>query len=183
MFISSDTNVWLDLCAVDQIDQPFRLDNSYYLSSITYHDEVDISKRHNNDNGLYSEVRKCVKENKILITDATTDELKLAMRYESKYRPPIISCAISIQDSIALAIAKERKWCLFTGDKGLREAAKIEDVECHGTLWIFDELLKNKLLSRKEYLHIMEKLLEAVDCNKRRLPKSEILKRIENKNK
>ena len=68
---------------------------------------------------------------------------------------------------------------MLTGDSGLREAAIIENVECHGTLWIYDQLLNKKLLSKDEYLNGMYKLLDATDSNKRRLPRDEILNRIE----
>lgn len=182
MLISSDTNVWLDFSYIRKMDHPFLLDNSYYLSSITYHDEIDDNiniPNNTNNTECFKEIRKCVKENKILITDATVKELKLAMKYHCEYKPPKISKAISMQDSIALAIAKERKWILLTGDGGLREAAKYEDVVCRGTLWIYDELLNGKLISKDEYLNVMYKLLDTVDNKKRRLPKDEILKRIE----
>lgn len=184
MFISSDTNVWLDFTIVGQVNYPFLLDNSYYLSSITYHDEIDENNFFGNTSNSesFKEIRKCVKENKLLITDVTSNELKLAMRYESEYKPPKLNKAISIQDSIALAIAKERNWILLSGDSGLREAAKHEDVICHGTLWIYDELLQKKLLSKDEYLSAMNKILDAVDNKKRRLPRNEIEKRIESIN-
>ena len=188
MLISSDTNVWLDFSFIGQINYPFLLDNSYYLSSITYHDEIDDNTnlpRSIINIERFNEIRKCVKENKLLITDATTSELKLAMKYQSEYRPPKISKAISMQDSIALAIAKERNWILLSGDGGLREAAGFEDVVCHGTLWIYDELLYKKLLLETEYLEAMYELLDAVENKKRRLPRNEILMRIEtiNQNK
>lgn len=179
MLISSDTNVWLDFLCIGQLEHPFLLDNSYYLSSITYHDEIDDNTNIINNSKRYDEIRMCVKENKILITDATIDELKLAMKYQNEYKPPKVSKAISMQDSIALAIAKERKWILLTGDAGLREASKFENVDCRGTLWIYDELLDKNLLSKVEYHNVMDKLLDVVDNKKRRLPRIEILKRIE----
>lgn len=182
MLISSDTNIWLDFSFVGRVEYPFYLDNIYYLSSITYHDEIDDSTNllcNNSNIERFSDIRKCVKENKILITDVTTSELKLAVSYQSIYRPSKVSKAISLQDSIALAIAKERNWILLTGDSGLREAAKFEGVECHGTLWIFDQLKDNKFISNNEYLLAMNKLLDAVTSKKRYLPKDEIQKRIE----
>lgn len=182
MHISSDTNVWLDFSVIGQANYPFLLDNTYYLSSITYHDEIDDSIKlpiNTNNKERFNEIREYIKENKILIIDATTSELKLAMKYHSEYKPPKINKAISMQDSIALAIAKERKWILLTGDGGLRDAAKNEEVVCHGTLWIYDELLKNKLLSKKDYLDSMHKLLNAIENYKRHLPANEIQKRIE----
>ena len=176
MFISSDTNVWLDFSTIGCMEHPFLLDNDYFLSSLTYHDEIDENNSvyNNNDNKeRYSEIRKYAKENKIKIIDATIEELKVSMMYHSKYK------AISNEDCIALAIAKERNWILLTGDGHLRNTALLENVECHGTLWIYKELLDKKLLSKDEYLNVMYKLLDAVDNKKRRLPRDNILKCIE----
>lgn len=175
MLISSDTNVWLDFSTIGCMKHPFLLDNDYFLSSITYHDEIDENHVYNSndDREKYSEIRKYTNENKIKIIDATIDELKLSIAYHTKYR------AISDEDCIALAIAKKRNWILLTGDGHLRNTAKLESVECRGTIWIYDELLDKKLLSKVEYLNAMYKLLDAVDNKKRRLPRNEILKRIE----
>jgi hypothetical protein len=46
--------------------------------------------------------------------------------------------SLSVPDSFALALAKERQWLLLTGDGKLRELARGEDVECHGVLWLLD---------------------------------------------
>ena len=86
---------------------------------------------------------------------------------------------ISFQDSLALAIAINRNWILLTGDNALRNAAKLEGIENHGTIWLYDELYLKKKLSKKEMLNVMKKLLKASE-NCRRLPKEEILKRIIN---
>lgn len=175
MFISSDTNIWLDFSTIDCMEHPFLLDNEYFLSSITYHDEIDENNIFNSnyDKEKYSEIRKYAKENKIKIIDATIEELKLSIAYHAKYR------SISSEDCIALAIAKQRDWILFTGDRHLRDIAELESVECRGTIWIYDELFNKKLFSKDEYLNVMHKLLNAIDYKKRRLPRNEILKRIE----
>lgn len=176
MFISSDTNVWLDFSFIGYMKHPFLLDNNYFLSSITFHDEIDNIDDvfHSNvDKEMYSEVRKYAKENKIKIIDATIEELKLSMMYHAKYS------SISEEGCIALAIAKQRNWILLSGDGHLRNTAQLENVECRGTLWIYDELLDKKLLSNDEYLDAMCKLLDATDNRKRRLPRNEILNRIE----
>ena len=48
--------------------------------------------------------------------------------------------ALSLADSFALVLAKERGWLLLTGDAQLRELAGSEDVECHGVLWLLDAM-------------------------------------------
>ena len=124
MFISSDTNIWFDFERIDCIEHPFLLDNDYYLSDVTYHDEIQDSRT----------IRKIVETGKLQITSVPTSEIQVAGAYAEKYP------ALSIHDAIALAIAKSRGWILLSGDGKLREAASEESVECHGTLWIYQML-------------------------------------------
>ena len=51
-------------------------------------------------------------------------------------RAPILS----VPDSFALALAKERAWTLLTGDGDLRDLATGENVDCHGVLWLLDRM-------------------------------------------
>ncbi len=163
MFISSDTNIWLDFENIGHLDHPFYLENEYYISNITYHDELYKSKLINN----------IIKKKHLKITNLTIEEMNIANRLSNAYNK------ISFQDSLALAIAINRNWILLTGDNALRNAAKLEGIENHGTIWIYDELYLKKKLSKKEMLNVMKKLLKASE-NGRRLPKEEILKRIIN---
>ena len=52
MYISSDTNIWFDFEAIGFPEHPFLLDNEYYLSDVTYHDEIQYSE------GLTGTVRR-----------------------------------------------------------------------------------------------------------------------------
>jgi hypothetical protein len=48
--------------------------------------------------------------------------------------------ALSLPDSFALALAQAESWILLTGDGALRALAHEEAVDCHGTLWMFDQM-------------------------------------------
>ncbi len=52
----------------------------------------------------------------------------------------------SMMDHSALALAIQEQCPLLTGDKDLRMAAKKENVEVHGTIWIVEQLLNQKLI-------------------------------------
>ena len=77
-----------------------------------------------------------------------------------------------------MAIAKNRGWILLSGDGSLREAAIKEKVEYHGSLWIYDRLIEQKLIFKECRIEFLTKLYEVVESKKRRLPLSEIIKRI-----
>ena len=162
MLISSDTNIWIDFFEINHPDHPFLLDYKYYLSSAAYDDELIPS----------DERRTVLKKYGLLITDLKDDEMRQAMEYANKYR------RLSIYDCFALAIAKCRSWILMTGDKPLRNAAQTENVECHGLLWIYDELHRLNKISAEIYKEAMEALVISVQEGKSRLPMDEIMKRL-----
>ena len=162
MYISSDTNIWFDFEAIGFPEHPFLLDNEYYLSDVTYHDEIQFSET----------IRKIVESEQLHITTVPVRELQQASEFAEKYP------SISIHDAIALSIAKSRGWTLLSGDGKLRDAAEQESVECHGTLWIYALLKKERRLSNSVYMQALEKLLDAVENKGRRLPKAEIIRMI-----
>ena len=83
--------------------------------------------------------------------------------------------SLSIPDTFAFALAKERTWILLTGDGGLRTLAIEENVVTHGVLWIFDELHANGVVDQAR-LHTG---LSAIAAHPRcRLPGQEISARL-----
>ena len=163
MFISSDTNIWFDFEAIGHLEHPFLLNHSYYISDFTFDEEIQYAK----------EIRQCVVSKLLLVTSVNSDELALVNVLSSKYPN------LSFYDAVALAIAIKRKWILLTGDGFLREAAKKERIACHGSIWIYDQLLEHNKITRQCYKKCLTKLLELVKQGKRRLPIEELVKRIE----
>ena len=75
---------------------------------------------------------------------------------------------------LALALAKQEECPLLTGDEKLREAANLELVEVRGTLWIMENLYRNKVIDYKTATSAYEKMKQ----EERRLPWSEIDRQI-----
>lgn len=82
---------------------------------------------------------------------------------------------LSVNDSLALALARSRGWMLLAGDRLLREAAAEHAVECHGVLWIIDELDRVAEVARTALAAGLQKLAAHPRC---RLPKAELRARI-----
>ena len=40
MYISSDTNIWIDFYEIRHVDHPFLLEHEFYLSAAAYEDEL-----------------------------------------------------------------------------------------------------------------------------------------------
>ncbi|MDD3058438.1 MAG: hypothetical protein PHO72_08955 [Sphaerochaeta sp.] len=162
MFISSDTNVWIDFYEIGHLELPFRLDYQYYMSCDTFREEFLKSEEMKTDLMKYG----------LRMADVTDEEYKEANIYQTRYP------ALSLYDSFALAIAKKRGWVLLTGDKPLRKAADKEGVECHGTIWIYDQLKEQSKVTDVEYSTIIEALIRAVQNGQCRLPITELQNRI-----
>ena len=162
IYISSDTNVWIDFMVIDSLEIPFRLPYTYIMSEDAITDEL-ISPP-----GLGSQLVSLGLEP----VDITIDEFFLAEEYGGRYKK------LSVYDRIALAIAKVRNIILLTGDGALRKAAKKESVTVIGTLGILDQLWNQKLISSEEYNMCLTKLREN-NNGAVRLPEEEILLRIQ----
>lgn len=53
----------------------------------------------------------------------------------------------SVNDMLALTLAKHEGCQLLTGDKALREAAKEFNVEVHGTIWLVEQMLQGEKIT------------------------------------
>jgi len=72
----------------------------------------------------------------------------------------------SRNDCFALALAKQEKCPLLTGDRALRDAAIQEGVEVRGTLWIVEEMVIGKIISKQQ----AHEAYTAMEQKGRRLP-------------
>ena len=106
-FISSDTNVWIDFKTISRINLPFRLPYTYIMYKESMEEEL-LSPE-----GLKEELKTAG----LIGVDITIEEFMMADSWGQIYK------RLSVQDRIALSIAKCRNIVLLTGDKALREAA------------------------------------------------------------
>jgi hypothetical protein len=81
-----------------------------------------------------------------------------------------------VPDTFALALAKEREWVLLTGDSELRDLAGLENVECHGLLWLLDLLEQAGIPGIQTLYDGLTALAAHPRC---RLPRREITIRLE----
>ena len=146
MFISSDTNIWFDFEAIGHLEHPFLLNHSYFISDFTYDEEINKSE----------EINKIVNSGCLQVTSVNNEELALVNKLTIKYQN------LSFYDLVALAIAIKREWVLLTGDGLLRNAAVNEKIECHGSIWIYDQLIRGKKISESCYNQCLLKLLDLV---------------------
>ena len=153
----SDTSILIDLERGSLLETCFRLPFQFAVPDLLYEREL---KNHGGDNLLRLGLR---------IEELDSTGVACALRYRRKQ--PLIS----LPDSFALALAARNTWTLLTGDGALRGLANEERVDCHGVLWLLDQMFDVSAASANE-LHAG---LEAISTHPRcRLPKAEIRKRL-----
>ena len=160
-FISSDTSVWIDFSIINKTELPFRLPYTYIMNKDAVEDEI-LSPP-----GLGSELISYG----LVPVEITIEEFFLAQRYGTIYNK------LSNYDRIALAIAKNRKIILLTGDGALRKAAIQEEVTIMGTLGILDQLRETGLINAAELRTCLEEL-NALNGGVVRLPRAELERRL-----
>ena len=120
MILVSDTSVLIDLERGGLLEALFALPHEFAVPDVLYDHEMQ---------GGWGEglVRLGLR-----VEEVSKEGVANALRYRQQ------RATLSVPDSFALALAKERQWLLLTGDGQLRELADGEDVECHGVLWLLD---------------------------------------------
>jgi predicted nucleic acid-binding protein len=57
---------------------------------------------------------------------------------------------LSINDLLALVLAKHKNCQLLTGDKALRTLANSFNIEVHGTIWLVTEMIQYQKITNEE---------------------------------
>ena len=131
LLLISDANILIDMEDGNLTPFIFRLPYEIAVPDILF--ELELKERH-------SHLLKAGLKVKSLSAESVKKTEFLTQQYP---RP-------SIMDHSALALALQ-EWCpLLTGDKDLRVAAKKEGIEVHGTIWIIEKLLNQKIIQQSQ---------------------------------
>lgn len=131
LVLISDANILIDIEDGNLTPVIFRLPYEIAVPDILF--ELELRKRHSH-----------LIEAGLKVKSLSAESIKRTESLNFKYSRP------SLMDHSALALAMQEKCPLLTGDKDLRAAAKSEGVEVHGTVWIIEELLKQKLIQQTQ---------------------------------
>jgi predicted nucleic acid-binding protein len=151
----SDANVIIDMEVGGLIKQMFRLNYEFAVPDVLY--ETELKENHSN-------LPKLGLKRIELQPAAVEDAVALGAKYP---RPGRI-------DLMALALARQEKCPLLTGDQKLREAGNAEGVTVVGTIWLIGEMLAAKAVTKKDARTAYSKMKES----DRRLPWAEVEKQL-----
>ena len=126
-----DANIFIDIEVADLTCEIFRLSDIIVTPDVLFKEE--LSDRH--------------PELPILglaVARLSSSEVAEVERLRALYQKP------STNDLFALPLAKARGWTLLSGDANLREAAKIENVDVHGTLWLMEYMVDSEIITPRQ---------------------------------
>lgn len=129
--IITDTNIFIDLHDIDLLNEFFQLDVEIHTTSTVIHE-------------LFPE------QQKVLNTYGNTGKLQIhiisgpeVIEIQSYPYPK----SLSFIDKSVIYVGEKINAYILTGDKSMRNYAKKENLECHGILWLFDQLVDAEILS------------------------------------
>jgi len=158
VLLVSDTSVLIDLHRAGILDAVFTLPMQFAVPDLLYERE------------LKDWDGPALQAKGLRILTLEPDGVELAQAY--RRREP----RLSLPDAFALSLAKTGGHTLLAGDSSLRAQARLEDIECHGVLWVFDALKGHGVLPAADLATSLRQLADHPRC---RLPKAEIQKRLE----
>ena len=158
--IINDANILIDLVKLELIDVFSELNFDLHTTDFVYEEIYDDQKR------VISNLNKREKL-KIIETNSNEDFLGINNLLQN-------SKGLSFEDCSVWYYAKKLSGILLTGDNQLRRQAIKNFIEVRGIIYVFDELVSQKLISIEVACIKIEELAKLND----RLPKKEIEKRI-----
>lgn len=147
-----DANIFIDMEYMGVLDLWFQLGYETITSDLVV---IEL------ENGQHSQSLAYIESSQI---KELASPLEMIMSYQGKY------AGISSADAAVLHLAVENDALLLSGDGQLRGAAGVEEVPCHGSIWILDQLVSAELLSGIVAAEKLSSLISQTGPHRRFLP-------------
>lgn len=128
LLIISDASVLIDVEHGELTRAMFSLPWQFAVPDVLFSEELGDRHAHLLQFGLIS---------KTMSSDLVDEAYKLRKQY----------IQTSVNDLLALVLAKYENCNLLTGDKALRQAAEKLNVQVHGTLWLADQMIQQQKIT------------------------------------
>lgn len=148
LLLISDANILIDMEAGGLMAAFFRLPMQFAMPDVVYREEIEPGTPGLEAMGLQ-------------LLEVSGEFVKYASDLRGRN-----GSAVSANDYLALALAKQAACPLLTGDQALRALAQQEEVAVMGTVWILCQMVSGKVIDEEAALHALERMKDA----KRRLP-------------
>ncbi len=127
----TDANIFIDILVLG-------LDTHFFALELEIHTTLDVFNELLPEQQQILNIYKSVHKLTVHILSHSEQHLLL---------DPDLPRSLSSPDKSVLLLAKKLDAILLSGDKPLRNIAKIKCIEYHGLIWIFDQLVKSGTLT------------------------------------
>lgn len=159
--IVNDTNIFIDLHSIGLLEDMCNLPYEIHTVDFVAVEIMEEMQR--------IAFEQLVSTGKIRVNSFSADEVMEIVAEHSD-----VAGNLSIPDCSVCYYARKHQVPMLTGDRRLRKYAEAQDIEVHGILFLFDEMVKFKVVTPDIAATKLEELMHL----NARLPKSEISQRI-----
>ncbi len=153
----SDANILIDMEKGGITRQMFQLDAVFAVPNTLYAEELEAEHPHLLELGLR-------------MLELTAETVAYAETLITRHA----RTGASINDLLALALARQEQTTLLTGDGKLRIVAAEENITVHGTLWLMEQLMESGILTVQQAATAYEQMKAA----RSRLPWDEVAQQL-----
>ncbi|HMM11150.1 MAG TPA: hypothetical protein PKE03_03540 [Bacteroidales bacterium] len=166
--VVNDANILIDLIKLKMLQHFFALEHSFYTS------DMILEELHK---AQLQELQPHIEEGKLRVVALDMDELRLIGELQS------VKPQLSEQDCSAIVCAIKLNGELLTSDNTLRKYALSRKMMVRGHLWVFDQLVEQKIIKGSQAIEKLTLLVEevnprlglpAIECEKRMLAWKEL---------
>jgi hypothetical protein len=152
-----DANVCIDLLKVDLFEAFLRLEWGKYITDMVFTEVQEPNVQ---------QVYDAIDENRLILVSIGGNEQNTINKIRHKYN------GLSIPDCSCYHVAKEMALTVLTGEKQLTKIVKKDKIAAHGTLYIFEEMVKANIITtnraHRKLTELMKKnsWLPIRECNR-----------------
>lgn len=155
MAVVCDANILIDLLQID-------LFRAFLKLKWVKHVPPDVAGEVQENNS--DQLSTAINAGKLILPTFTPEDLLRIQKFKFRYS------SLSMEDCSCLFLAETLPAMLLTGERRLRSiATELHQLEVHGVLWVFEQLIEEKVINHP-LAHA--KLTQLININKR-LPKGE----------
>ncbi len=155
--IVNDANILIDLVELQLLPQFFALKFEFFTTTLILEELLDEQQ---------VQLETYLTQNILIAEDMTTDDLE-AIKVIEKSKPKL-----SQQDCSAYHQATSKQGTLVTSDNVLRKFAIATNIDVHGHLWVFDQMVAQKTVTPITASQKLRELCDTINTQLK-LPKAE----------
>jgi len=158
ILLVNDANILIDLLKADLVELFFQMEYEFYITDLVANEILEENA---------DRLETFVQNGRLIKKTFDFEELSEIQLLEVQHK------VLSIPDCSCLHLSKKLSATMLTGDAALRRIAKQNKIPVHGALWVFDELVKQDLIScqaaveKLSYLMTVNVRLPETECQKR----------------